>query len=133
VTHATEPNLWITQLAITESYVQGMTIRYLALVPLLTVVAVGCSSEADVHTGAAKQQARAAAPSFNASAPFGLGLEYAYTPLCDGVCHTAAAQKVSDQTGCTGTAVPAWVGSRRIGSNSFFTVYGPPKCWTPVA
>ncbi len=57
-------------------------------------------------------------------------IEYAYSPVCDGVCHSAVTQATADSANCSGDAVAVWVSSQVVGSGTGFATYGPPECLT---
>jgi hypothetical protein len=57
-------------------------------------------------------------------------IQYGYSPVCDGVCHSVTAQGLSDSVGCQGTATAVWVAFRTVNPPGAWTLQGPPECLT---
>jgi hypothetical protein len=57
-------------------------------------------------------------------------VQYNYAPVCDGVCHSPTAQKLSHSIGCQGSETAVWVATRTVAPGSSWTLQGPPECLT---
>ncbi len=55
-------------------------------------------------------------------------IQYDYHPVCDGVCHSAVAQNLSNSVGCQGTETAVWVATRTVNPPGDWTLQGPPEC-----
>jgi hypothetical protein len=57
-------------------------------------------------------------------------IQYDYSPVCDGVCHSPTAQKLSDSVGCQGNETAVWVAFKTVNPPGVWTLQGPPECLT---
>jgi hypothetical protein len=116
-----------------------MLSRALAGISLLVVVTAGCSNSANqaASPGVATSPRSAASVAPTAVAgttegldpgPAGQSIEYAYAPVCNAQCHSAASQAVADSAHCVAPDVPVWVSSQVVGSGKPYALAEAPIC-----